>query len=98
MAVLSWARRYVRKARANAPSKRRVTQVGQKPKHGPSAWKPLVGQRSRHQPSLSASMADTAGWKLNAIAVRPAPASRLMPSVGRAIRRFGSWKDRFAAE
>ena len=45
----------------------------------------------------NASMAVTAGWKSSAIVVRPAPAFRLMPSVARAIRLYGSLKDRFAA-
>ena len=46
----------------------------------------------------NASMAVTAGWKLNAIAVRPAPASRSMRPGVRAIRRSGNLKVRSDAD
>src|SRR3954452_17660215 len=86
------------KIRAEGARKRAVEAVREADRAEAEAWSiRMEAFGGPAQPSLSASMAGTAGWKLNAIAVRPAPACRLMPSVGQAIRRFGSWKDRSGA-
>jgi hypothetical protein len=50
------------------PTEQRLT-------YGRSRWKPMAGRRSRHQRSRNASTAAMAGYKSNAIAARPRPAS-----------------------
>jgi hypothetical protein len=47
----------------------------------------MAARRSRHRRSRNASTAVMAGYRSNAIAVKPRPASRLNTSADRAIRR-----------
>src|ERR1700761_8951386 len=56
-----------------------------------SLWRPraaVANHRAVHQRRL------WAGYRSNAIAARPRPASRWMPSGARAIHRSGNWKRR----
>ena len=90
------ARRRQGRSRRSVKPRRRpyVRPTAPRPKHGRSRWKAVAAPRSPHLPSPNASMADINGSKSNAIAARPARASRSTRSADRAIRRFGNLKQR----
>src|SRR3954447_3926592 len=86
------------KIRAEGARKRAIEAARDAGRAEAEAWSiqmQAFGGAAQPSPTIAQCLNGGYGWwKLNAIAVRPAPASRLMPSVGRAIRRSGSWKDR----
>ena len=53
-----------------------------------------AGPPNRRPRSRNASTVDLAGSRSSATAAKPAPASRSMPSAGRATRRYGNSKRR----
>jgi hypothetical protein len=73
-------RRYAPRVPAKPHKRPSVKPTGQQPSYGRSKWKPMADRRNRHQRSRNASMAGMAGYRSNAIAVKPRPAFRLNTS------------------
>src|SRR5436189_5731514 len=89
------------KIRAEGARKRATEAAREADRAEAEAWSiqmEAFGGPAQYSPTIAQCLNGGYGWvEMNAIAVRPAPASRLMPSAGRALRRSGSWKDRSGA-